>query len=96
MAQLRGCRVRDPGMGGSTTEGSWSPSATYRLPKPNNATTVLELLGLGGAHQKPYLQDQSIDLNQERLYWPVATLQLGMRQVLLVIYGILCRQRIVV
>ena len=50
--------------------------------------------GTWGAHQKPYLQDQSIDLNQERLYWPVATLQLGMRQVLLVIYGILCRQRI--
>jgi hypothetical protein len=41
MAQLRSRRVRDPGMGwtGSTTEGSWSPSATCRRPKPSNATT---------------------------------------------------------
>src|SRR5258705_7997506 len=27
------------GSTGSTTEGSWSPSATYRQPKPSNATT---------------------------------------------------------
>src|SRR3954449_4216111 len=36
-------RVLGPKLGngsiGSTTEGSWSPSATFRRPRPKNATT---------------------------------------------------------
>jgi hypothetical protein len=42
MAQLRGRRVRDAGMGGlvQLTGGSWSPLATYGGPKPSNATTL--------------------------------------------------------